>query len=109
MGFEFTTNKGILLIRAEVHHPLARRCGAFSVAAKVNEYEMCDVEGPGFFAVIKSATLTEISLTDTPSNPEAKVMERYRTSPQVELLDLMTRRVTKLIQLTDLIKQEIRP
>ena len=51
---------------------------------------MREVEGPGFFAVIKSATLTEISLTDTPSNPEAKVMERYRTSPQVELLDLMT-------------------
>jgi hypothetical protein len=99
-------NEGNLLCRTEVHHPLARRCGAFSVAARVDDYEIRNAEGPDFYAVIRSATLTEISLTDSPSNPNALVMERYRVSPTVQVLDLMTERVARLQQLTRLIREQ---
>ena len=98
--------EGNLLIRAEVDHPLARRAGAFSIAACVLDYEMRDTDGPDFFAIINSAELTEISLTDTPSNPNALVMDRHRASPAVQCLRLMTERVTKLQKLTEFIKEQ---
>ena len=99
-------SEGNLLVRAEVDHPLARRAGAFSIAARVNDYEMRDTDGENFYAIINNAELTEISLTDTPSNPEALVMDRHRVSPQVQYLELMTARVAKLIKLTEFIKEQ---
>jgi hypothetical protein len=100
--------QGNLVIRAEVTHEVARRCGGFSIAAKVLEYEVRDVETPSFYAVINSAELNELSITDRPSNPNALVMFRYRMSPKVQFLDLIGERVARLVQLTHLIK-EARP
>ena len=96
---------GNLIVCAEVHHPLARRAGAFSIGSTVNDYEMRDVDSENFHAVINSATITEISLTDRPANSAAKVMLRYRTSPAVEHLELMIARVGKLVQLATFIKE----
>ena len=99
--------EGNLLVRAEVHHPLALRAGAFSVAATVRDYELRETQGPGFFAVIKRATLDEISLTDTPANPNALVMNRHRKSPNVECLELLSAKIGKLVQLTEFIKEQV--
>ena len=67
---------------------------------------MRKVETPSFYAVINSAKLNELSITDRPSNPNALVMFRYRVSPNVQFLDLMGERVQRLIQLTRLIKEQ---
>jgi hypothetical protein len=96
---------GCLLIRATVTHELARRCGAFSIGARVIEYEMRDVDGPNFYAVINCAELTEVSLTSTPANPKAVVRHRYRATL---FFDQMRERVRLLVSLTELIKQEVR-
>ena len=97
---------GNLQIWCTVTHPLAKRCGAFSIRATVNEYEICDADSPDFYAIIKSATLVEISLTDTPSNPFALVMDRYRVSPAVQVLDLLGAKVKRLQELAVLMKQD---
>ena len=99
---------GNLCVWAVVTHELAKRCGAFSIRAVVNEYEIKDADSPDFYAIINSAELTEISLTDNPSNPHALVMDRYRVMPAVQFLDLLTAKMKCLQQLAGLIKQEIR-
>jgi Caudovirus prohead serine protease len=99
---------GNLCVWAVVTHEPAKRCGAFSIRAVVNEYEIKDADSQNFYAIINSAELTEISLTDNPSNPHALVMDRYRVSPQVQFLGLLGEKVKRLQQLAALIKQEIR-
>ena len=59
-------DKGRLRISAEVTHPLAKLCSAFSVGAKLNTYEIKDADNTNFHALITSAEITEISLTDCP-------------------------------------------
>ena len=39
---------GRLLIKCRVDHEQARRCAAFSVSGRVNEYCLCDVDTPNF-------------------------------------------------------------
>ena len=74
-------DRGNLRIVAEVTHEQARRCPAFSVAARIIDYEIIDNGGDDFYALIKRAELTEISMTDCPANPQALVQSRYRTPP----------------------------
>ena len=99
---------GNLCVWAVVTHELAKRCGAFSIRAVVLDYTMHDSDTENFYAKINQADLTEISLTDNPSNPHALVMDRYRVNPQVQFFDLMKEKVKRLQQLAALIKQEIR-
>ena len=68
---------GRLKIRCRVDHEQARRCAAFSVSGRINEYRLCDVDSPNFYALITDATLDEISLTEIPSNRHALVTSRY--------------------------------
>jgi phage head maturation protease len=96
---------GNLCVWATVTHPEAKRCGAFSIAATVIDYEIVNGDTPDFFALIKSAELNEISLTDNPSNPHALVMDRYRVSPAVQTLDLLTEKMKRLQHMTVLIKE----
>lgn len=98
-------DKGNLTIRATVTHPEARRCGAFSVAAKVVDYTMHDTDGPNFYAVIRRAELTEISLTDKPANPSALVRYRYRPWPHVQFYSQIGEKVGRLVQLVTIIKE----
>jgi hypothetical protein len=72
---------GSLKIAAEVSHPMARRCNAFSVGATILKYEIVDNGGQDFHALISSARIDEISLTDRPANPNALVRSRYPTGP----------------------------
>src|SRR5262245_39565854 len=80
---------GNLCVLAVVTHECAKRCGAFSIRAVVNDYEIINGDTPDFYAIIKSAELTEISLTDNPSNPHALVLDRYRVSPAVQAYQLL--------------------
>jgi hypothetical protein len=98
---------GNLQVWCTVTHELAKRCGAFSIRATVNEYEIINGDSPDFYAIIKSATLTEISLTDNPSNPYALVHDRYRVSPAVQVLDLLAEKMKRLQRMTVLIKERI--
>lgn len=68
---------GALWIEALVTHPVAKRCGAFSISAKVDDYTMMNRNRRDFYAVINRASLREISLTETPANPFALVTHRY--------------------------------
>jgi hypothetical protein len=70
-----------LRISAEVTHELARRANAFSVGARVLEYEIRDADSANFHGLITQAEITEISLTDVPANPQAIVRNRSRVAP----------------------------
>ena len=100
--------RGNLCISAHVDHPLARRCCAFSISARVIDYEMCDIDGPDFFARIDQADLTEVSLTSEPANPQAVVTSRHPASAKVQFLDTMKQKVAVLCRLTSLIEKEMR-
>ena len=96
-SLDYDTN-GNLRIRARVDHPEARRCNAFSVGATVVAYEFRDEDNANFHAVIKQAVLTEVSLTETPSNPQALVQHRWQALPQHEhkIYSLMAAKVAVL-------------
>lgn len=57
---------------------MARRCNAFSVGARILEYSIVDADNANFHALISSAEICEISLTDRPANPQALVRSRDR-------------------------------
>jgi phage head maturation protease len=69
-------SRGNLRVRARVEHPEARRLGAFSAGFRVVECELRDADSEHFFGLLKRVELTEISLTDNPSNPKARVEQR---------------------------------
>ncbi len=102
-------HKGNLLIRATVTHEPAKRCNAFSIGARVHAYTMHDVDSPSFYALVTSAELTKISLTDQPANMAALVTRRYRASPTVQLYSLLGEKVSRLAKLTNIIRQDVRP
>jgi Caudovirus prohead serine protease len=69
---------GNLKVVATVDHPLVRRAGAFSVGARVLDYEIRDAGTPDFHALVTRAEITEISCTDIPANLAAPVQCRYK-------------------------------
>ena len=74
---------GALTIRGTVTDPIARRCNAFSVGATVRDFELVNASTSEFYALIKHASLDEISLIDTPTNPRALVTSRQLCSCRV--------------------------
>jgi len=97
---------GRLLIAATLTHPLAKRMGAFSISAKVNEYEIKDADTPDFHAIINNAEISEISLTDRPSNPEALVMFRHPASSLVKQYELLIQKVDCLSAISKILQQQ---
>lgn len=76
---------GALHITATVIDALARRANAFSVGCSVIDYEIINPTSPDdFHALIKQATLDEISLTDQPANPAARVVSRRDVCARAE-------------------------
>jgi Caudovirus prohead serine protease len=96
---------GNLQVWTKVTHPLAKRTGAFSIGATILDYTICDADSPDFYALVTQAELTEISLTDNPSNPFALVMDRHRHPPAVETLELLTAKMKILQKMTLLLKE----
>lgn len=97
-------SQGNLKICAEVRHAQAARCNAFSIGARVLEYEIRDADNANFHAEIIKAEIIEVSLTDAPANPQTLVRSRHRAAPVGAYLktladqtDLTIRRV-KIIQ-----------
>jgi len=76
------TDQG-LHIAATVTDPEAICMSAWSVCATVHDYELRDVGGPGFHAVIRSATLDHVALTDRPCNPRARLQSRAASDCRV--------------------------
>ena len=99
---------GRLKVRATVTHELARRCGAFSIGA-ILAYEIHDADRPSFHAVITSAEVCEVLITDRPANPHALVQRRYPASAAVTFYELMGQRVARLGKLVELMQAEARP
>jgi len=102
-----TTTKGNLKISAEVDHPLAKRCGAFSVAGSVLDYEIVNPDSADFFALIKRSEITEISLTDCPANPHAIVRSRHQSAPVAPFLQSLNAQADLLSKGIGLIQQQL--
>ena len=100
--------RGNLRIKATVTHPLAKRCGAFSVGARILDYEMRDETGPGFHALVNHAELCEVSVTHSPANPFALVQHRYRASVQVEFYNDAIKLVTCMQKFVGLLQQGVK-
>ena len=83
---------------------MAKRWVASRSRAIVHDYEIVNADTADFFALVKSATLTEISLTDTPSNPEALVHDRNRYPPALIMHELLIAKMQCLQKLTNLLK-----
>ena len=77
---------GRLKIRCRVDHEQARRCRAFSVSARINEYRLCDVDTPNFFAEVIDANFDEVSLTDLPANSRALVTSCFPADARSKFL-----------------------
>ena len=84
---------GQLVASVTASHPIARRCSAFSVGARVLEYQVIDRGNGDFEALITNAKLTDISLVKLPVNPRAVVLHRRKPAPHDEFYSLMRRRV----------------
>jgi len=95
---------GALLVRCRVTDPIARRCNAFSVGVTVrDEYEIINADRPDFYALIKYAELTEISLTDTPANIHARVHNRMATCARAEFFGHAASAVDRISQMLALL------
>lgn len=82
-------DRGQLRISAQVSHERAKRCTAFSVTARILEYEIREADSPDFHALISNAEIVEISLTDRPANPRALVLSRTPTAPTPPFIQAM--------------------
>jgi len=98
---------GALTITATVTCPLARRCNAFSVSCTVRDYEIVNSDKPDFYALIKSASLAEVSVSDIPANPAARVTHRRDVCARVELLTAAQSHIATLSKLVTLIQGEL--
>jgi hypothetical protein len=94
-----------LHIRATVTDPHARRFAAWSIGANVLEYEIRNEGTPDFFALVRRAELTEVSLTDIPANPKALVQRRYPVPATNTFFELMAKRVGLVQQLSQTPKE----
>jgi hypothetical protein len=88
-----------------VHDELARRAGGFSIAVTVRAYDLRDTGNANVHAVITSASLENISLTDTPANVHALVMNRYPVPAATKFYDIMQTKVSRLTELLTLMKR----
>ena len=61
--------RGALKVFARVTHPVAARCGAFSVTLGIDAFALHDADSPAFYAQVNQARLIEISLTSGASQP----------------------------------------
>ena len=87
---------------------MAARCQALSYAASVEDYTLHDDGRATFYARITKATLTEISLTENPSNPNALVTRRGPPPPGVALYNLMQAKVACLQKMVPILCAPIR-
>jgi hypothetical protein len=100
---------GNLRITATVTHSEAARCGGFSVGATIHSYELKNADSPsGYHALVTRASITEVSLTPQPCNPQALVTDRIR-APQLEHYTLTGQAITKVIQIVELLQKWPRP
>ncbi len=101
-------DRGALKIRATVTHDIAKRCGGFSIGARIVDYELRDETGPGFHALVNSAELCEVSVTPSPANPFALVQRRSRASAQVEFYNDAIKLVTCMQEFVGLLRQGVK-
>jgi hypothetical protein len=66
-----------LRIRARVEHAEARRLCGFSIGMRLLDGELINADSANFYGLLKRAEISEISLTDRPSNPHALVLDRH--------------------------------
>jgi phage head maturation protease len=95
---------GNLRIRARVEHPEARRMSAFSVGIRIVECELHDAGSVRFHGVLKRVELSEVSITDRPSNPCAIVEQRIPAAIS-DFYSLMQQRVQCLGKYLQLVGQ----
>jgi hypothetical protein len=97
------TADGAVWIKARVTHYGAKMCGAFSVACRVLQYQILNADSADFHAVITNAELTEVSLTDVPSNIHCTVQSRY---PSADFYWLLGQKVDCLQRMAMLLQSK---
>jgi hypothetical protein len=78
---------GCVKISADVCHQLGKRAAAFSLAARVLEYEIVNPDSRDYFALVSKAEIIECSLTCRPANPFALVQSRRKAAPFAAFLE----------------------
>ncbi len=96
---------GNVRVRCTVTHEQAKRCGAFSIRAKILAYELRETETRDFHAVVTDAEIVEVSLTDCPANPRALVQHRHRAAPVDAYLNAVGESTALLIRRIEIAKQ----
>ena len=82
-----TYKDGALWCEVETPHPEAKRCGAFSISARVDDYTLMDADCPDFYAVITGRRARDF--TDRSALPlNALGLQRYAAPASNDLFDL---------------------
>jgi hypothetical protein len=84
--------RGELIAQATIDDPEAARCPAFSVGATILRYELVDEHLPTAYARVLEARLEEVSITRSPANADAIILEKWPAAPG-RFFILMQRRV----------------
>ncbi|UQD70493.1 hypothetical protein JEY40_31720 [Bradyrhizobium japonicum] len=100
-------DRGQLQISADVDHPLARRCNAFSVCATVLQYEIRNADCADYFALIAKAHIDEISLVNQPANLNAIVRSRHSIAPVAPFLKTLGEQADLSIKAVRLIERKL--
>jgi hypothetical protein len=74
----------------------------FSVGATVRQYSIVNPDRPDFYALIQRATLEEISTTDVPPQPNARVFQRTHSCAQSDLYEHAANAVSRISQIITL-------
>jgi hypothetical protein len=69
---------GNLCVVATVVHEVAKRCGGFSIGARVRKFVIRNAARADCHAEVLSAELVEVSLVIAPLNARARVLSRQR-------------------------------
>ena len=101
-----TVSNMILMGRSKFQSPSTARSldgpTHFRLDAPVRHFAIMDADGPDYHALITAALIDEISLTDTPANPNCIVTSRRDVSAQAEFYGhaaSATRRISQAIAL----------
>jgi HK97 family phage prohead protease len=101
----FADDRG-LFIKARLTDDYAKRLSHFSVTATIRDYRIQNADDPKHaFALVTNCALVEVSMTDIPANPAAKILYRDRSPPALAAFDIALAGVGKMRELVALLQE----
>jgi hypothetical protein len=99
--------RGQLEVRAQVSDPFAKACNAFSISARIDRYELRDVDKQSFHAMVLEGEVDEVSLVTHPADPTALVLRRLQPAPMVTNYATLTEQVARLKEMVKALPPEL--